>query len=69
MMYGPVVVGGHNWLKLKAVRITVNLKDEVSGKFRFDWRDPEHYTEGVHPVFLCYYSPYNSKTHRLSFLL
>ncbi|KAG2074123.1 hypothetical protein BDR04DRAFT_1115943 [Suillus decipiens] len=33
MMYGPVVIGGHNWLKLKAVRITVYLKDEVSGKF------------------------------------
>ncbi|KAG1871542.1 hypothetical protein F4604DRAFT_1681631 [Suillus subluteus] len=56
-MYGPVVVGGHNWLKLKAssllvvfptaVRITVYLKDEASGKFRFDWRDPEHYAEGT----------------------
>ncbi|KAG2114665.1 uncharacterized protein F5147DRAFT_649829 [Suillus discolor] len=46
-MYGPVVVGGHNWLKLKAVRITVFLKDEASGKFRFDSRDPEHYAEGT----------------------
>ncbi|KAG2753549.1 hypothetical protein P692DRAFT_20722432, partial [Suillus brevipes Sb2] len=46
-MYGPVVVGGHNWLKLKAVRITVYLKDEASGKFQFDWRDPEHYAEGT----------------------
>jgi hypothetical protein len=49
-MYGPVVVGGHNWLKLKAVRITVYLKDEASGKFRFDWRDREHYAEGVRPI-------------------
>ncbi|KAG0704060.1 hypothetical protein DFH29DRAFT_778818, partial [Suillus ampliporus] len=47
MMYGPVVVGGHTWLKLKAVRITVFLKDEGSGKFRFDSRDPAHYAEGT----------------------
>ncbi|KAG1837355.1 hypothetical protein DFJ58DRAFT_634831, partial [Suillus subalutaceus] len=46
-MYRPVVVGGHNWLKLKVVRITVFLKDEASGKFRFDWGDPEHYAEGT----------------------
>ncbi|KAG1759929.1 hypothetical protein EDD22DRAFT_848882 [Suillus occidentalis] len=29
MMYGPIVVGGHNWLKLNVVRIIVYLKDKV----------------------------------------
>jgi len=52
-MYGPVVVGGHNWLKLKAVRIAVFLKDEASGNFQFNWRDPKHYAKGVCPVLLC----------------
>ena len=68
-MYGPVVVGGHNWLKLKAVRITVLLKDEASGKFQFDWRDPEHYAEGVHPILLCVIVHLMIQTYRLSFLM
>ncbi|KAG0695547.1 hypothetical protein DFH29DRAFT_1005365 [Suillus ampliporus] len=46
-MYGPVVVGGHTWLKLKAVRIMVFLKDEGLGKFQFNSRDPTHYAEGT----------------------
>ncbi|KAG0700552.1 hypothetical protein DFH29DRAFT_876536 [Suillus ampliporus] len=46
-MYGPVVVGGHTWLKLKAVRITFFSKDEASGKFHFNLRDPAHYAEGT----------------------